>query len=167
MTKKLDNVFEQFDSIKKEKAEKNKKMKPYLDKQLSKVEIIDNKIIQAEKVIDLLEKERQAELLKMNDLLDLAMKDSHSLSNGYKVIPDNRRKVKIINIIDFMKWLKDNKSTKEVLEFFSEAMKVTKLKTFCEKEANHQRMEGILEPSVGGVEFGDITFRRLTTKGRK
>jgi hypothetical protein len=53
------------------------------------------------------------------------------------------------------------------LDFFVDSLKITKLKKFCEKEANLQRMRGEMEPKIAGVIFGEVSFRRLTTEKKK
>lgn len=149
------------------KEAQQKKMRPLLDAQLNKVQKIDNFIIWHEEKIKGFEKEKQNELLNMSELLDTAMQATHSLSNGYIVKPDNKRKIEIEDIAKFMKWLKQNKPPLEVFQFFEGALKVSNLKKFCEKEFEVQRLNGEILPTIDGIEFGDITYRRLTTEIKK
>jgi len=150
------------DFMEKDAAEK-KKMKPYLDKQLWAIQKTDNKIKWFENKIKELEEEKQLQLKKMGEYLDLAMQSSHSLKNGFTVMPDNKRKVEVTNTADFLKWLKANRKPQEVMSFFEGALKLSNLKSFCNKEANLQTEKGTIEPKIDGVEFGEITYRRLTT----
>lgn len=159
----MDKTLIEIEEIMIERASKLNKMKPFLDHKLKEIQKIDNKLNWYQEKIKEIEKEKQKELDKMNDLLETAMVDTHKLSNGFGVKPDNKRKVEITNISDFLKWLKQNKTSSEVLSFFDDAIKLTKLKSFCEKESNEQRLKGIIQPKIDGVEFGDITFLRLTT----
>ena len=163
MKKPLDLALETL----KENAAKKGEMKPYLDTQLKAVQKLDNKIAWFENKIKEIEEDKQKELRKMNDLLELAVTTSHTLDNGYYVKPDNKRKVEVIDIGKFMKWLKTHKTSTEVFDFFKDAMKISKLKSFCDKEANAQRMNGELKPSIDGIDFGEITYRRLTTGVKK
>lgn len=165
MTRKpLDIAVEKAEKILLERAVTQNKMKPLLDKQLGKAEVLDKKISYHQTKIKELEEEKQKELSKLSELLDLAVLGSHALPNGYTAMPDDRRKIVVNSIGDFMKWLKVNKSTDDVFEFFEGAMKLTKLKRFCEEEVNRQRLNGEISPSIDGVEIGKVTFRRLTTK---
>lgn len=131
-------------------------MKPYLDKQLKKVQSCDL-------VIKKYEENKKNELAKMGELLDLAVVSTHSLANGYTVKPANKMKMHVKDIGEFMKWLKNNKTPSVVFEFFKDAMKITALKKFCENEFNDQRVDGNLEPKIDGIEFGELTYTRLTT----
>lgn len=133
-----------------------KKTKPFLNKQLEKIQRIDWKI-------SALKAEKEKELLEMDSLLDLAMVSTHKLKNGYKVRPGNRYKVEILDIGLFMKWLKTNKPPGEVFDFLKDAIKLTNLKDFCMREANIQRVNGELNPTIDGVEFGEMTYRKLST----
>ncbi len=155
-----------FEIIEKEMLEdaiNKKEMKPLLDKQLQVVQKIDNKIKWYENRIKDIEIEKQRELSKMGDLLELSMTQTHSLSNGFTVKPDHKRKLEVKNMGEFLKWLKKTKEPQAVIRFLIKAIGVTALKSFCNKEANEQRINGELEPKIDGIEFGVISYRRLTT----
>ena len=150
-----------------ETAAQKKQMEPLLNRQLKEVQRIDSSIIYYENKIAEAENEKKKELMKMNDLLELAGTSSHKLKNGYKVLPDNKHYIKIEDITLFLHWLKANKSPSEVIEFLEAAIGKTALKRFVNKEINKQRENGELTPSIAGIDFGEITYRRLTTKQGK
>lgn len=156
-----------LDDVILEVAVKEKQMKPILDNQLKIVKRIDGKITWFEDKIKELEIEKQHELRKMNDLLELALTGTHTLKDGYGVKPDNRRKITIKDVGLFMKWLKLNKTSTEVFDFFKDGIKIGSLKKFCDKEINLQRINGELSPTIDGIDFGEITYRRLTTFNKK
>lgn len=164
---KLDIACEKVVKMMNEEAAAKNKMKPILDKKLKEIQKIDNKIKWFEDKIKELESDKQFELNRMDDLLDLAMQSSHSLSNGYTVMPDNKAKVEVLDVAAFLKWLKQNREPQDVLDFFSDALKKANLKKFCDKEMNNQTEKGILEPKIDGIRFGEITYRRLTTLTKK
>lgn len=163
MEKPIDKAFREILEQDKQTGE----MAPHLDLQLSKVEKIDAKIHWFNGKIKELEVEKQRELLKMDDLLDAAMTSKWELKNGYCVKPDNRHQIEIQDSGEFLKWLKENKEPQVILKFFKDALKVTNLKKFCDYEANMQRVKGIMKPSIGGVNIGEVTYRRLTTEYKK
>jgi len=162
-SKSIDESFKKVSKQMLNAAVENKKMKPILDKQLKEVEKIDNKIKWFENKIKEEEERKEKELRKMNDLLELAVKSTHKLSNGYTVKPDDKREFTVEDIGSFLKWLKANKSPIEVMEFLKTSMKKTALRSFCNEEANKQRIEGIIEPKIDGIILGQVTYRRLTT----
>lgn len=140
-----------------------KKYKPYLDKALRDVKLVDDKIDWYQRQIDEQEKIKQAKLNKISELFDLAMVSKHELPNGYTVKTDNRYKLEVQDVGAFLKWLKTNCEPQQVLEFFKDAIKVTKLKSFAEKQINEMRINGELSPEIDGLKIYDVTFRRLTT----
>jgi hypothetical protein len=145
------------------REKKKENMKFFLDQQLRIIERIDKRLAYYEqKKIDV-ELEKREALSKMENLLDLASTLKHELDNGYFVKPDNKYKIEITDIVAFMKWLKNNKRPDEVLDFFKNALKISNLKHFCNKEINKQRIEGIIEPEIDGVILGDVSFNKLTT----
>lgn len=147
-----------------EQIEKDKALaKVHLDRQAIFVRAIDKKIAALEAQLKVLEAEKQAELMRMEDYMELALVNVHSLSDGYTVSYDHKRKVEIRNVGEFLRWLKAHCSTSEVLSFFDGAIKATSIKKFVEKKCDEQRSQGILDPKVDGIDIGDITFRRLTT----
>ncbi len=161
MTKKpFDIACEDAEKFANERLAEQKRLAPFLNRNLFQIYNIDNKIKELEKV-------KQEKLEKLGELMDLAMVNTHSLKNGFTVKPDNKRKVIVKDIAKFMAWLKVNKKPQEVFDFFKDAMKISALKSFCEKEANDQRIKGIMNPEIDGVEFGEITYRRLTTYMKK
>lgn len=155
-----------MDKIKEQDMEAGKH-KPYLDAECKIVQNIDNKIEWHQSKIAELEKLKQAQLSKVSELFDLAMVHKHELKNGYIVKTDNRYKLEVQSVGDFLKWLKANVEPQDVLKFFEDAIKITKLKSFVEHQINLQRIEGELEPKVDGIKIFDVTFRRLTTTKRK
>lgn len=165
--KPLDLACDEVDKLMLKEAAQKKKMTPYLDEHLMKIQAIDRQLNWNEKKKTELEKSKKALLSKMNELLDLAMVQTHSLRNGYKVKPDHKRKIVVKDITKFMMWLKKNKPPSEVFSFFKDSIKVAKLKSFCEKEAIEQGLGGELIPIIDGVDFGDITYRKLTTEVKK
>lgn len=145
----------------------SKEHQKILDNELRKVERIDKKIEWYKDKIAELEDQKQKELSRFGELLDLAMKSTHMLKNGYFIKPDDRRKVEVKDVPKFLKWLKENKEPQVVLEFFNDALKITNLKAFVDREANHQRVNGVVNPSVDGVDIGEITYRRFKTGYKK
>lgn len=141
----------------------------HLDNAARKVEKIDNQIEIYEMYIKREEKKKQVELSKFRDVLELAVKNDHTLPNGYRITYDNKRKIEIQNVGDFLRWMKNNCETSEVLEFFTDALKSTSIKKFVERKCDEQRANGIMEPKIDGIDLGQITFTRLTTfpKGKK
>lgn len=147
-----------------ENMEKDRKLAGvHLDRQARVVQAIDRRMERLESQLEALEKEKQAELVKMLDFFDLAVVNHHSLPDGYTVSVDNKREIQIDDPAKFLKWMKENCEPQEVLEFFKDALKSTKLKSFITKQCNKQAVKGEIEPNVGGITIGDITFRRLTT----
>ena len=140
--------------------------KPYLDAEVKKVQQIDNQIRWFKKKLEDLEYEKQQQLRKTMELFDTTMVSSHSLKNGYTVLVDDRYAINILDTGEFLKWLKVNCQTSEVLEFFSNSLKVASLKKFCSKKINEMRANGALgdEVAIGGIEILEKDFRRLTTK---
>lgn len=163
----IDKAYKDISEMMLKKAVAEEKMKPYLDKQLKEVEKIDNKIKWFEGKIKEEEAKKETEIKKMGELLDLAMKSSHALPNGFTVLPDDKREFKVIDAGKFLKWLKANVEPVEVMEFFKTSLKKTSMRSFCDKQANLQTEKGIMEPKIDGVQFGDITYRRLTTEKKK
>ena len=163
----MDKAIEKVDKQLAEKAIAQNKAKPLLDRQLRAVEKADGLIKWYENKIKEAEEDKQKELMKMNDLLEMAEKSTHELKNGYKVKPDNKYYIQIKDVGAFMSWLKKNKTPDEVFEFFKDSIGKRALKKFCSKEINHQKECGIIEPVIDGIDFGDITYRRLTTTRRK
>ena len=153
----------------KEIKDREEKNKPFLNSQALKIEKIDRQIKYYEDKIKSLEKSKQIELEVMQELFDTAVCSSHRLSNGYTVSISFSRKMKIENVQEFLLWMKQNCTPKEVLEFFEDSLKSTAIKKFVEKQCDLQRVKGEMEPKVAGVDIGDINFRRLTTfyKGEK
>ena len=158
--KPLDIAFEEFKAREMEAG----KHKPYLDKALFEIEKIDEKINWFNEKAKQLEKEKQVKLSNLNELFDLAMVSKHSLKNGFTAKTDNRYKLEVEDTGAFLKWLKANCEPQEILKFFSDSLKVTKLKSFCEAKINEMRINGELAPEIDGVKIYDVTFRRLTTK---
>lgn len=154
--KPLDIAVEKAEKILLGRAAMENKMKPILDKKLKEIESLDIKIKN-------LEKQKQIELSNINELLDLAMVQTHALDNGFTVKPDNRYNLEVISIEDFMAWLKKNKKPQEVFKFFKGAMKILALKRFCEKEIADQRINGEIDPKIDGIVIGDMSYRKLTT----
>lgn len=165
--KPLDKFFKEYEKEELERDAKLNNMKPHLDKQLTHIQSIDNKIGWYEEKAKDLEADKQNALRKMDDLMEMAMVQRHELKNGYTVLPVNKRKVTIESIDKFMIWLKKNKEPQDVFNFLKDAIKLTRLKKFCDVEANQQRMNGILKPEIDGIDFGEVTYRRLTTKIKK
>lgn len=128
----------------------------HLDEALKTIERMDIRIKESEE-------QKQKALNAYAELLDLAVVSSHTLKNGFTAKPDNRHKVFVKDKKAFMKWLKNNKSPDEVIDFICDSIGVTKLKRFCEKEFNDQRDKGNMVPEIDGIVFGDLTYRRLTT----
>ena len=160
----IDDALDEVVKIMKDEAVKKKKMSPYLNKQLKKIQKIDNKIEWFELKKAELEGEKQKELTEMGELMDLAVVAYHSLYNGYTVIPDNKRNMKIIDSGAFLKWLKTNRPPSEVFKFLKDALKIANLKSFCNAEINAQRLKGIMEPKIDGIDIGGISYRRYKTK---
>ncbi len=147
-----------------DEIEKNREFaKVHLDKQAILVRAIDRKIEGLEAQLKRLEQEKQKELSKMEEYMELGVVLTHTLPDGYTVSYDHKRKIKINSVSEFLRWLKAHCKTSEVLSFFDDAIKSAAIKKFVEKKCDEQRAEGILEPKVDGIEIGEITFRRLTT----
>jgi len=146
-----------------------KKFKPYLDSAVKEVQKIDNKIKWFEDKIKEEETKKQIELKKVADLFELALVNSHQLTNGYKVMIDNKYNLEVHDVGAFLKWLKVKCEPQDVLEFFSTSIKKASLKTFCEKYINKGRIDGKFqsEIEIDGIKINDLTFRRLTTKEGK
>lgn len=134
-----------------------------LDIQAKKVEGIDKKITYHEEKIKELEKEKQKELDKMHEFFDLAVTNSHKLSNGYQIKVHGKRPMTITDTALFLKWLKNNFSPIEVMEFFNEALKSNSIKNFVERYFDDERLRGNLNPKVEGVDVEAINYRRLIT----
>ncbi len=133
-----------------------KKAKPHLDRQLGTVRYLDKQIKKFEEM-------KQEEINRMEDLMELAVVSKHTLKDGFFIKPANTRKVYLKDIGKFLKWLKANRNPYEILAFFKDAFKITAVKNFCDDEANAQRLKGIMEPKIDGIELGGITYNRLTT----
>lgn len=147
-----------------EDIEKNREFaKIHLDKQAITVRAVDRKIEALEKQLKRLEQEKQKELEKMMEYLELGVVLKHTLPDGYTVTYDHKRKVKINSVSEFLRWMKAHCKTSEVLTFFDDSLKAASIKKFVEKKCDEQRAEGVLDPKVDGIEIGEITFRRLTT----
>lgn len=161
--------LENLDFAMKEIKEREIKSAPFLNKQAYKIEKIDKTIKYYEDKIKALEKSKQDELEVMQELFDTAVTTCHRLPNGYTVAISFSRKMKIENVQEFLLWLKQNCTPKEVLDFFDGALKSTAIKKFVEKQCDKQRIDGEIDPKVSGIDIGDINFRRLTTyyKGDK
>ncbi len=144
----------------KEIAEKERKDARYLEPKMRECEWIDKQIVN-------LEAKKQAKLSEIEDLLEVVGKPSHRLKNGYTVKRDDKLKVRIKSTKDFLLWLKNNREPAAVMAFFEGALKLTALKKFCEKEYNRQRDNGVMKPKIDGVEYGEVTYRRLTTEYKK
>ena len=158
--KAADKTLEKIQKEMQERKDELEKMRPHLDRHLKNLQMLDEGITS-------LEEKKQKALLKMSEILDLAMVTTHSLTNGYTVKPSNKHKVEIVDIAKFLIWLKENKSPVEVMEFFKTGIKTTALKKFCEVEFNEQRIKGEMIPKIEGINFGNLTFRKLTTIVRK
>ena len=144
----------------------------YLDADLKEIQKVDNKIEWFKEKTKELEKDKQVLLNRLSETFDLAMVHSHSLPNGFAAKVDNKFKCEINDSGKFLKWLKVNCEPHEVLEFFQDSLKVTKVKDFCSKQINKMKINGYMEHEIkiDGIEFSDLTFRRLTTikpKGKK
>ena len=147
-----------------EEIEKNREFaKIHLDKQAIIVRAIDRKLEALEEQKKRLEKEKQKELEKMQDYLELGLVLTHTLSDGYTITYDTKRKTGIVSVAEFLRWLKAHCSTSEVLHFFDDALKAAAIKKFVEKKCDEQRANGVLDPKIDGIDIGEITFRRLTT----
>lgn len=147
-----------------DEIEKNRAYaKTFLDKQAITVRAIDRSIEGLERQLKKLEADKQKELDKMQEYMELGVVLTHTLSDGYTISYDHKRKMKINSVSEFLRWLKAHCKTSEVLSFFDDAIKSASIKKFVEKKCDEQRAEGILDPKVDGIEIGEITFRRLTT----
>lgn len=160
------NIDEAYEKVIKEMVARKENDK-ILDTELSKVEKIDKKIEWYEKKISELEAQKQKEIKRFSELLDLAMKTTHIKPNGYFIKPDDRRKVEVKSVPDFLKWLKVNKEPQVILEFFNDALKKTKLSEFANREANHQRINGVINPKIDGIDFGEIQYTKYKTGYKK
>lgn len=160
--KKLDIAMETVEKILLEEAANKNEMKPYLEKKLKEIRWVENK--QAE-----LSQKREDLLKEMTDLLELAGEISFQLTDGFRARYAHTREVKVEDFKAFMKWIKENKEPKDVMEFLENAVKSGAVKKFVEKEIENQKINGELEPNIDGVSAGAISFRRLTTdhKGAK
>lgn len=161
--KPLDKALEEVDKIMLEQAAQQQKMNPILDRKLKELYRLDDSIKYFEGRIKIIEKEKKQKLDEMQNLLDLAMKSSHSLKNGYTVKPKSNRKMKIEDPEKFLRWIKKHKTPNEVMEFLSSALKLTNVKKFCEKEFDNQKEQGEIYPSVDGIRYGKETFTQLQT----
>lgn len=141
----------------------------HLDAALFKVKKIDDQIAWNEKRIKELEAKKQEELRRVNDIFELAVVTKHTLTNGYTVKVDNRHKIEITSVSDFLKWLKTNCKPQEVLSFFEDSIKLSKLKRFCDDKINQMKDEGKFESEIkiDGIKIIDVQYRRLTTETRK
>jgi len=145
------------------------KYEPYLKTEVEKVQKLDNKIKWFESKIKELEEEKQQQLRKTMELFDSAMVSKHILKNGYTVKVDDRYAMNILDTGKFLKWMKTNCEPHEVLEFFTNSLKVAALKKFCSQQVNKMRDDGKLgdEIVIDGIEILEKDFRRLTTEKRK
>lgn len=168
--KPLDRALAEVEKNMLEDAAEKKKMEPYLTKQLYVLKRIDDRILYFENQLKELEIKKREELSKMSDLLELAgtsrfeVKPSKGNVRIYRVKPDNRHKVEIENMFSFMYWLKENIEPQEVIRFFAKALKLTELKKFCNQQYNEQRSKGDMNPSIDGIKFGDLEYRKLKTE---
>ena len=140
-------------------AEKDN-MKPYLDKQLWHIHNLENKE-------NFYKDLKQKSIDKMNDMMELGGASSHTLKNGFTIKPDNRFKIRIVDMAKFLQWLKNNKNPQEVMSFLEDAIKLGELKKFCCKEFNKQQLNGEILPKICGIEFGELTYRKLITVHEK
>lgn len=156
MRKPLDIILDQID---KDRAF----AQLHLDKQAIIVRAVDKKIEALENQVKRLEIEKQKELDKMREYMELGVVLTHKLSDGYTITYDNKRKMKIRSVSEFLRWMKANCQTSEVLSFFDDALKQANVKKFVEKKCDEQRANGIQDPKVDGIDLAEITFTRLTT----
>lgn len=159
----MKDSLKKVDAILKDQEKKKKEALPFLNSQAIAIRKIDDHITYYENKIKQLEESKQKELEKMNELFDAAVISYHIVGN-YKISSSLSRKMNIKDVPAFLLWLKKNCEPKEVLEFFTDAIKSTHLKRFVEKQADKQREKGIMNPTVDGIDLGDITYRRLTTQ---
>lgn len=162
----LKNNLDALDKVLKEKENNLKKWTPELNKQAHVIKRLDDTIEYHEKKIKLLEEQKKDELEKMQELFDSAVINSHTVGD-YKIYASLSRKMDIADVPAFLKWLKLNCTPDEVIEFFTDALKATNLKRFVERQADKQRLKGEMNPIIDGIDLGDITYRRLTTKKGK
>lgn len=164
MSKKpLDAACDAVTKLLIEKDKTKDMAKPFLDKKTSEIEDLDEKIAWFEDKISDIEAKKFKLLDEIQDLFDTAGVTKHSLKNGYTIKPDHRRKVNIKDIAGFLKWLKTNMEPQEILDFFKNSLKVTSIKRFCEMQYIEQREKGNINPSIDGIDFGELTFSKLTT----
>ena len=143
--------------------EEQEKAREFLDKQARVIESLDKRIAIQEKHLADLEKSKQAELEKMQDLFDLAITNSHTLPNGYKIKVHGKRPMTVKDPQAFLRWLKVHSNPKDVAEFFAEALKTRSIQKYVERYCDDERLKGNLKPSVDGVDIEAVNFRRLTT----
>lgn len=166
--KPMDEAIKNVEEYLVEKEATLKKNKPILDGKLYEIKKVDDKIEWHKEKIKELEEEKSEKVKRMGDLMEIAMVGKHQLKNGFGIKPDNRYKLEIKDKPAFFKWLKSNREPSEVLEFLVDGIKKTALKNFCEKEINDQRVRGIMNPEIDGIEIQSRTFTRLTTyRGKK
>lgn len=161
----MKDLDEAFNFIEKDRA----LAKVHLDKQAIIVRALDRKIEALEAQKERLEKEKQAELSKMEAYMELAVINTHALPDGYTVTYDHKRKLEVKDAGEFLRWLKSHCTPSEVLSFFEGAIKSASLKKFVEKKHDEARSNGIMDLKIDGLNIGEITFRRLTTftKGKE
>jgi hypothetical protein len=136
----------------------------FLNKQAIKVRSVDKRIEAIEKQKAVLEAEKQVELTKMMEYMELGVVLTHTLeADGYTISYDHRRRMDIRSVGEFLRWLKANCETSEVLKFFEGAIKADNLKKFCNKKCDEQRANGIMEPKIDGIDLHEINYKRLTT----
>lgn len=157
---KLDDAMGLIDDVLLKEAAENEKMNPLLDRQLKRIQLIDNKIKYFEEI-------KQKELRTMSDLLELAHTNTHVLKDGFKVMPDNRYNITITDIGAFMRWLKLNKNADDIFDFFKSSLKVAEIKKFCSQEFNIQQNNGEIKPTIDGISVGEMQFRKLKTLTEK
>lgn len=153
-----------------ERAAEKEKQLPFLHKYALEISKIDSKIDYFESKKKDLEKEKQELLKKFFEFMEAAHIQKFSLPNNYTIKVDDTRETTIHDVGLFMKWLKENFQPHEVFDFFETALKKTSVKKFVNKAFNDKRIDGEIIPSIPGMEFGEITYRRLTTgfkKGKK
>lgn len=147
-----------------EQAAEKEKALPFLFKYAVEIKKIDSKIEWHEQKKKELEKEKQENLERFFEFMEIAKIQKYALKDGYTIKVDDTRETTIHDIGAFMSWLKNNFKADEVFEFFKDALKKTSVKKFVNKAYNDKRIEGEIYPEIPGMEFGKITYRRLTTK---
>lgn len=153
LMKLLDELEEKFLM---EAAEQNK-LKPYLDKKAWEIFKVDQRI-------KYLEEDKNKLLNEMRDLLEMGTESTHTLNNGFKIMPDNRYRITVKDFSTFMKWLKESNSPKVIMDFLEDGLKVATIKRFCEREVNKQRVAGEMEPKIPGIILGEKTYTKLKTE---